>query len=384
MNVQIDFIQMVIYLILWFALGAAYDFIKDGLQRTKDVFSEVSTDLKERAERGKKAIVHRPRDIEMAVVNDFLESIRAALNLLQKNLRKLGKHFIMQVVAKEHISTEGQTTDSPLLEEPYAGQKIVGALVELAALMAFIWADAALAAQTYSILFSPDPHTPMRVPDLLNNTIVPLIVASAGSAFILGIFIGDALQLTHLGTWGDLSSRGRKIFLAVTLGNLIIVVALAAMVSLYRTELLEGQSEFIKMLASYAQSLVIVPMLITTTMLFRGLFGLYVILSLVVWLLSAPFILLEHFTDMLLKFVKLGVVSIDFLFEQIVWLVLLAFEIVIVLIKALLMVVFQSVIALLSILFYVPYLTVNGFTKKFAKGSIKHLFENMNQDVDDK
>src|SRR5690606_17109730 len=150
-------------------------------------------------------------------------------------------------------------------ENKYAGQQVIGALIGFLALLAFLYADAAQGAQTFKLMFSEG-----NIPPFLNDIILPLIMASAGSALILGVFIGDILGMTHLGLF---NKNAPKPFIWVIIVNLVVSLLLSTFIALTRMQLLGTDSEVVQMIVNIGQSIVILPMLVTTFLLFRGISG---------------------------------------------------------------------------------------------------------------
>lgn len=380
MNIQLETYQIVLIAVAWLIIGAALDFFKTILVLGGKYISFVPKVIKESSKITKQNFTG-DRNIKGQIVTEFTDVVVASFQKIKNSLLSWSMNFLRQVVKKDDIEEQdnpsgiqttavGSSSKDEVFsvfdnrpENKYAGQKIIGALIEFIALAAFLYADASQAAQTYSVIFET-----AKIPEFLNDIIVPLIVASAGTAFILGIFIGDTLHLTHFGNWGNLKGTSRKIFLGVAIGNLVITIILSAMVALYRSDVLAEQDDWIKNAAIYAQSIVIVPMLITTTLLLRGAFGIFVILSVLLWIFSIPFALVEFFASLLGKFISLGIISIDYVFSKIAWLVLAVFELLFNVLEKSIQGSFLILIGLATMIFYIPYLLINLPIEKFTKG----------------
>lgn len=382
MDIQLTTPQIIGLVIAWFVFGAAFDFFRILLTFGGKYVSFVPKIIKDSSKSTKKNL-SGTRNAKIEVVTDFVSTLETAFGDMKKSLLAWSMNFLRQVVKREEdegdIDTEknidkiSETKSDEKGEEfsvfdnrpenKYAGQKVVGALIEFVALLAFLYADASQAAQTYSVLFPT-----ATIPDWLNAIVVPLIVASAGTAFILGIFIGDALHLTHFGNWGSLKGTSRKVFFAVTISNLLITILLSALVALDRSDILGVKNESIRTVAIYAQSFVIVPMLITTALLLRGAFGIFVLLAILLWLFAIPFAIFEFFIKILGKFIELGIVSVDFVFSKLLWLTLAAFELIFTILEKTVQGSFLVLIAITTMVFYIPYLVINLPIEKFSGG----------------
>lgn len=375
--------QIIGLVIAWFVLGAAFDFFKILLTFGGRYMSFVPQKIKASSRTGRKYF-GGAKNAKVQVVNDFVDTLETAFRDIKTSLLAWSMNFLRQVVKREDEGGDNaeekgseiiesrpieQEKDEELSvfnnkpENKHAGQKVVGALIEFIALLAFLYADASQAAQTYSVLFPT-----ATIPDWLNGIVVPLIVASAGTAFILGIFIGDALHLTHFGNWGNLKGTSRKVFFAVTISNLLVTILLSALVALDRSDILGVKNETIRTVAIYAQSFVIVPMLITTALLLRGAFGIFVLLAILLWLLAIPFAVFEFFIRILGKFLDLGIVSVEFVFSKLLWLTLGAFELVFTIIEKTVQGGFLVLIAITTMVFYIPYLVINLPIEKLSGG----------------
>lgn len=384
MDTQLTTPQIIGIVIAWFVLGAAFDFFKIVLTFGGKYISFVPKVIKDTSRTTKKKF-SGTRNAKVQVVNDFVKTLKESFEGIKNSLLAWSMNFLRQVVKKEDEGEGDGNDDKNKVDEingkqldkqveefsvfenrpenKYAGQKVVGALIEFIALIAFLYADASQAAQTYSVLFPT-----ATIPDWLNGIVVPLIVASAGTAFILGIFIGDALHLTHFGNWGSLKGTSRKVFFAVTISNLLVTILLSALVALDRSDILGVKNESVRTIAIYAQSFVIVPMLITTALLLRGAFGIFVLLAIFLWLLAIPFAIFEFFINILGKLIDLGIVSIDFVFSKLLWLTLAAFELVFTILEKTVQGGFLVLIALATMVFYIPYLIINLSVAKLSGG----------------
>jgi len=372
MNIQLTPVQWFIIVLLWISLGMVLEVIKLLVAVLGNTTSQAPETLKKVSRAGRVKIIEvDPRPIEMAVIKDIAKvfgSIKCSLNYWSNNL-------LYQVVEREdhpvldsniRITTAIQPLEikeeniSYLVpceknvisifdgnpENKYAGQQVIGALIGLLALLAFLYADAAQGAQTFALLFKGN------IPSFLNGIIVPLIISSAGSALILGLFIGDILGLTHLG----LFRKDTPIYFRwIIAGNLILSLILSTTIALARMELLNPESGGVRGFVNVAQSIVILPMLITTFLLFRGVSGIYVVISLIFSLLAIPFGIFEFFVRISADLLRLGIIGGSFVITRITWLVIGALEIIFWLFELALKAGFAVFTYLLVGIFFIPY-----------------------------
>lgn len=186
------------------------------------------------------------------------------------------------------------------------GWRIVGSLISLLALVAFVYADMAQGANNLSA-FVPDA----AIPEWLQSLVMPLLMASAGTAAILGLIIGDCIGMTHFTPHGE--SRWRWGILGISVVNLIVSVTCSSLIALKRVEffatLSPARADLWNTLASYAQSFLIAPLLLTTVLLFWSWTGVIVVYGAVVGVLSLFLALNGYLVDVLRKLVEWGAVG---------------------------------------------------------------------------
>lgn len=360
---RFSILYLLLGLFVWFWIGAALGFVRGALQYIAVQVFIVSSSLRRSTVSAKKAVYSASQIEQARAVRQFFGGLNKALENAIGALNRAAQNFIRQVVVKyqEGRSAQALPSDYNIFDMPYAGQQIIGALLEFVLLLCFLYADASLAGQTYSVLFS-EP-----IPDWLNHITIPLIMASSGSALILGVFIGDILGLTHFGAWGLIRGQaGKRVIFGVVLADLFIVVVLAGFVSLYRAEVLGVRSETLRVTALISQSLVIVPLLITTVMLMHGALGLLVILAIILQLVAMPIAVLLFFSRILEQWIETGVVQVEVFFLKLLWLVLLAFDLLVGLMDFMIRGGFVVIASSLTVCFYIPYLIVNWPLQVFA------------------
>lgn len=375
MNIQFSIIEWIIVAIIWLASGMLIDVLKLLLAVFGNSASHATKTLKNISHDGKAGVLKiDPQKIEIAVVKDISKvfgAIKCSLlswstNFLRQVVKPQKKHEDANVSLNNNVhNNQKKDTSTGNLsylvpcdndvksifnnpENEYAGQQIIGALIGFISLIAFFYADAAQGAQTFRLLFPEG-----EIPPFLNEIILPLIVASAGSALILGIFVGDILGMTHLGLF---SKDAPKLFIWIIGVNLVLTLSLSTFIALTRMQLLGTDSETVEFLVNVAQSIVILPMLVTTFLLFRGIYGIYVALSIFLSLLSVPFGVFEFFLRILVDLVLAGLVGGSFIITRIIWLAVGALELVFLLLEMLIKGSFSVITHLILVVFFVPNL----------------------------
>jgi hypothetical protein len=163
------------------------------------------------------------------------------------------------------------------------GLQVFGYLLYLAAFAAFAFADVAQATNSRSVMY-----VSLEVPAFLQDLTIPLLIASGGTAIMLGTILGDFLAKTEIVPWLTLPRWARGITLALAMATfaftliLMLLIALVRVPELVRGLLSPAVAQQLHVFAAFADSLVIIPLLITTLMLFWGMFGLVVVYFVVV------------------------------------------------------------------------------------------------------
>lgn len=122
----------------------------------------------------------------------------------------------------------------------WAGWRVIGGVLFFLSLAAFLYADAGISIRTH-LAATGEPI--QGVPSvLLANVPVQFAVASFGAAFALGLVIFDLLGMTQLAPWETVSERARRRLLFMTIGLLIVSLALAIFISAWRADQLMAQS----------------------------------------------------------------------------------------------------------------------------------------------
>jgi hypothetical protein len=243
-------------------------------------------------------------------VNDrFGKAVDALLDRLLKSIK------CVESGLRTHIESL-LTTICP--DPTYRVWRVLGSFINVMALVMFLYADTAQAANNMVTLITTE-----SIPGPLRNVMIPLLISSAGTTLILGMMLGDFMGVTHFDIWGEVKGKRRVFLVGVVILNLLMTISCAMLLSLNRfkmltngdamTRLPDGLSASIHQLAALSQSLVIIPLLITTTMLFRGFVGVVALYAVVVRVVLLTFHLAGLCCDMIKIAVTFGVVSGDVL-----------------------------------------------------------------------
>lgn len=395
---------------IWIIVGAAAGIIKTGIQLSgKAVYSvtrntsqknkvyskqlRIASDKKEKEE-AKKSLE--------AILNDIVNKTREAKNFIIG----LAQHLLAQVIDNEEQKQEEKkdvfednfdnkedvdTLEQPTVFSKHAGQKMLGAILELTALLIFLYADAAQTANTISGLY---PGTP--IPSWLTNITIPLIAASAGAVFLLGMFIGDLIGATHLTNLTKAGKLPKWVLATLMITTLVLTIGLSTYSALYRVPILNGSIEteagkLIANRANIAQSLTIIPLLITTFLLFRGVLGIFVVLGLITYGFVLPFAILEFAIQILSKLVSAGLVESWVVLVRLLNFSLGALDLIFGIISTLIQTALKILALIITIIFFVPYLLVNlplkAWTGQTIDGHLDDMlridFRNNDYDYDD-
>lgn len=189
--------------------------------------------------------------------------------------------------------------------------RIIGSSTELIVAVLFLYTDAALAA---SALVTVEPA--LEVPTFLGDLVIPLIMSSAGTVFMMGMILGDFMGLTHFSIWREVRGKLRMALITIVVINLLVTITCSFLLSLNRFPVLVASSEAARLpsevsadilrLAALSQSIITIPLLVTTVLMFRALTGLAPLLALVVAVTMGGFKLISLCIDILRLIVRLG------------------------------------------------------------------------------
>lgn len=358
--------QIFLVALLWIILGTAAGIMKVFVNSIGGTLISSSFEVSEKASNYASQIKETEAKSESVkkVVDDLLTEIESGLSLAQEKTKEWANNFLQQVTGKH---------------DEYKGQKVLGAIIELILLIAFFYADASQGVNNLSVLLGIQES----IPDWLKNIIIPIVVSSAGTVFIVGMFIGDILKATHLSYWEDLEEKPRRIYLRLLIVMLILAVLLNTAIALSRIRVLETTVTWVTPLGNWAQSLLLIPLLIATFLLFRGVFGFFVLLAIFLNIFYVVLSIVKYSIKIIMKLSP--VVSGSETVAK--WLLFFAFSIAqgfFGLLGALMKGVMYGLLAIIAFLFFIPYLLVNVPVKKFTGSTIEtHLIDFMQPQIFD-
>lgn len=390
MNIQLTPFETTIAVLLWLSLGTLVDVLKLILATMGNSATKATGTIREFSSEGRGKVIRIDASkIEIKVVKDIsraLGQIKCSIiswstNFLRQVIEPESQAILTEVVPVDQSLEKKNNEDSYLVpcdnnlksifakapENKYAGQQIIGAIIGFLALLAFIYSDAAQGAQTYILIFNVG-----EIPVFLNSIIFPLVTASAGSAIILGIFIGDMLGLTHLNLYKK--EETPKYFLWIIVVNLALSIAISTFIALARMKLLGTESEFIDTMVNIGQSIVILPMLITTVFLFRGLNGIYVVLAAILAALSLSFGVFEFFINISKDLIRSGLIGGNFIITRIIWLTIGTIELVFLLLELAIKGSFSVLTYLLVGVLFIPNLIFRIILRVFRQDEFYKAF----------
>lgn len=376
MNTELTTLEWTLIVSLWICLGVTLDIIKKILS-TVGIFSGKTTEMLRGVSRTGRVQILKIDGAKIDI--KVIKTISQVFGYIKCSMWSWSNNFLKEVVDLSHVkevaldisssqrenkqrSDENETylvscennAMSIFVSQPkevHAGQQIVGALLGFLALLMFVYSDMAQGAQTFTLLF-PGP-----IPDFLNSIVIPLMTASVGSALILGVFIGDMLGLTHFGLFEKENTP--KLILWIVCVNLILSLVLSTTIALARMQLLGTNIPIVQTLVNISQSIVILPMLVTTALLFRAWTGVFVALSIVLSVLSLPFAMFEFFIRILTDLLRFGVITSSFVITRIVGLVVGSFELVFLLLELAVKGSFAVLLYIVIGIFFIPNAVFN-------------------------
>ena len=177
--------------------------------------------------------------------------------------------------------------------------RLAGSIIGVILLLLFTYSDLVMSINNYSILL-PKETASLSVSKVFRNLAVAQVMSSIGLIFTLSLIMADTKGITHFLPWegaylvGDkanskIVSIRNKIFLISLISFVFSLICLLAIAlprisaviqetnSVFGFEILfpkSWESQFI-IWAAFAHALLIVPMLITTALLFWGVVGLF-------------------------------------------------------------------------------------------------------------
>jgi len=184
--------------------------------------------------------------------------------------------------------------------------RIVGATAYMVAGVFFLYADFAQGANS-----AQGWDETIEVPIILQNLLMPILVASGGSAAMLGLIIGDFLGLSDFAPWNDLKGTKRTAIIRLTVACFVVAVLLSFIFGMTRfylsTELSKSLDAYLRGAASFAQVAIFAPMLVTTFLIWwRGLAGFLLVWIVIVGSIWLSLAVLQFCLELLMKAMSLG------------------------------------------------------------------------------
>lgn len=204
--------------------------------------------------------------------------------------------------------------------------RIFGYLFQLMFLIAFVYADLIQMVNNFAIIL------PQDVTEItwLQNLTISLLMTSVGTAIAASFIIAEFGEITHFGRWHELKQPLKTIaqilvWLALILTLTIdVIVALARVTTIPSIAPLLSQETTTQLLlaAGFAQSFVIVPLLIITFLFLGGIVGIAIVYMIVVWFISLVFQVFHLVFALLIWLLIFGVSYIvELTFRTVLWIV---------------------------------------------------------------
>ena len=259
---SISTVQIFIYITIWFFLGAVKEPIKLLIQEISRLFLkpiDIVVEGLNNGTNGLKELSPITQEINERLWKTSLDLVGDISSGLENVVYPLNDHIV-------HV------VDLISPEEEKRAWRITGDLMQLLFLTLFLYADLSLSFNNLSVTFPG-----IRVPEFFSSITFPILVSSIGSSIVLGMIVGDLLGLTYFTEWNRVEGGARKIVWAIVLTTLIVSITFSAMIALGRVSVFINVSNQYYMLSVVAQSLSVIPLLLTTALLYRGAFGLLII-----------------------------------------------------------------------------------------------------------
>lgn len=240
---------------------------------------------KEKKLRGKRKLLEVPKS------DNKLKSVLGKVLLDIQAREQKYTDFLMGVMRPFKIQQPQKSSAT------ISSQRIIGSLIEFVFLCLFLYTGINQTFNTFPFLF------PKPIPPFLTNLAIPLFISSAGTSLVLGLIISDLLGFTNLTSWTNLREN-RKFFLPIILATLIISVVLSSLLALSRLNLIQNSPPIIVVITSLADSLFIIPTLLTGSFLTNGMQGIIVLFALELVILRFPITILRKFLARIIYYVS--------------------------------------------------------------------------------
>ncbi len=190
--------------------------------------------------------------------------------------------------------------------------RLFGSLIQLTALGLFVYADMVQGANNLSTLFPT-----IVVPEYLRDITYSLLIASVGVAVALGMLLADILGFTHFTPSENIQGKWKIVYLTAIGLTILLAFTLSTILALSRvTELVKSLDDATRDTllrnASYAQSLVIIPLLVTTLLLYWGAVGSLVITCGLLLSIAGILRIFRFFLQFLKSVIQWGGISVEY------------------------------------------------------------------------
>ena len=255
-------------IILWLIVAALTEPIQRGIERMRPAARGVVTFLTDS-------------------MNAVSTAIRNGIGSVQNEIVRAGNGVSEIIRTVEHVFRRWsdavgrwRSVINPLVREiPDPTQRVLGAILYLAAVLIFLYTDAALGINSATSIFGRANVPLPNVIAPLRELAIPLVVAFMLNVFMLGVILADLVGITSPAPWPR-SGRWHLIFETITIGNLALVIVLAACFGLALVVDLtptidphSGLADHLDTIASIAMNSITVCAIITSFLLWFGIFG---------------------------------------------------------------------------------------------------------------
>lgn len=297
---------------IWVLIAAGYALLTFTRGLIQNVIQEVSGIARTPVEKVQQGATTLDQELQQrrASVEGLNEKLTTALSEVLTMLA--GSFKSISTVLRGHL-TSVLAQVAPDAE--HRSTQVLGSLFFLISAVLLLFTDLGQNANAITVLIPGE-----YVPPVLRNIVIPLGAASAGSALILGMILFDLLRYTHFDTWDRFTGFLRALLIGVVVTNFIAVLVCATLLSLVRygaivepfdiARLPRTTNGMLYQLAALSQSIVIIPLLMTTALLVRAPMGLLTVYGMVIGLvvlMLEMMVILAHVLKTLVG--SLGMVS---------------------------------------------------------------------------
>jgi hypothetical protein len=262
--------------LFWLIAYAAVFLSRVPLKELLKAIGSFATDMKQQSEAGGRMLENANGQVFKTLGQIFdlvIESLKSSAAALGGHIANVLEQFTKE---KSNVSS-----------------RVLGSVISLAVLLLFLYADATLGLQTAQTLFQE-----LTIPAFFGNIGIALVAASVGTIFGLGMLFWDVLGFSDLTTVGKLKGVWKGVYIGFVVVAAVFAMGCVVLMALNRAVLVAAVdsiarfspqlSGLILRWASVAHSLLIVPLLATTFLMYRGTYGLlavYLLIPATAWLL---------------------------------------------------------------------------------------------------